>query len=343
MSRSALAPIIGVSPAVTRALQLVERFAPTTLPILLVGPTGTGKDLFAQHIHRASRRPGQLVDINCGALPQEIAESLLFGHRRGAFTGAVDSVAGHFERADLGTLFLDEVLHLSVPAQVKLLRALETGEIQPLGGGTKRTVNVRVISAAQDDLANCMNHGAFRADLFQRLAGILIELPALTERPEDISLLAHYFAAQHGKQLHAGATHAVEDYTWPGNVRELRLTIERAVCLVPNRTISTGAVRDAIELGMLRVGNGERRVAERRLRGRDRRNCRLSPSSVEELRLICEACDWDASRAAGKLGIARSTLYNRLRFAGISLRSIRNNSVVNARDPKGSKVTAFVI
>src|SRR2546428_3426632 len=129
----ALAPIVGVSPAIRRAVELVERFAPTPLPILLVGATGTGKELLARHIHQASRRRGDLIDVNCGALPQELAESLLFGHRRGAFTGAIESVTGHLERADGGTLFLDEVLHLSQSAQVKFLRALETGEVQPLG------------------------------------------------------------------------------------------------------------------------------------------------------------------------------------------------------------------
>src|SRR4051794_18302596 len=122
-------PIVGVSRAMKRALELVERFGSTTLPIMLVGATGTGKELFARQIHRVSRRSGALVDVNCGALPQEIAESLLFGHRKGAFTGAVDTVTGHVERAHRGTLFLDEVLHLNVQAQVKLLRVVETGEV----------------------------------------------------------------------------------------------------------------------------------------------------------------------------------------------------------------------
>ena len=148
MSGQALAPIIGVSPAIKRATKLMERFAPTALPILLIGATGTGKELFARHIHQASKRPGELIDINCGALPQEIADSLLFGHRRGAFTGAVDSVVGHLQRADEGTLFLDEVLQLSSLSQVKLLRALETGEVQPVGAGNKRRVDFRIIAAA---------------------------------------------------------------------------------------------------------------------------------------------------------------------------------------------------
>lgn len=142
-------PIIGVSPATKAAMALAERFAPTSLPIFLVGATGTGKELFARHIHHCSGRRGQLVDVNCGALPQEIAESLLFGHRRGAFTGAIETVTGHLERAHSGTLFLDEVLHLSLSAQVKLLRALETGEVQPLGSARKNRVDFRIVSAAQ--------------------------------------------------------------------------------------------------------------------------------------------------------------------------------------------------
>src|SRR6266508_4618504 len=128
MSAHTLAPIVGVSLAIKSATALIDRFAPTGLSILLVGATGTGKELFARHIHQRSRRRGELVDVNCGALPHDIAESLLFGHRRGAFTGAVESVTGHLERAHGGTLFLDEVLHLSLSAQVKLLRALELGE-----------------------------------------------------------------------------------------------------------------------------------------------------------------------------------------------------------------------
>jgi DNA-binding NtrC family response regulator len=321
----ALAPIIGVSPAIKRAIKLIERFAPTALPIMLVGATGTGKELFARHIHNESRRRGELIDVNCGALPHEIAESLLFGHRRGAFTGAVESVIGHVERAHSGTLFLDEVLHLSVSAQVKLLRVLETGEVQPLGAGRKQSVDFRVVSAAQEDTPQRLDSGTFRHDLFQRLAGIVIDLPLLVDRPEDIVPLAEHFAAGRGQHLERGTTEVLESHPWPGNVRELRLAIERAGCLVDNGTLPPAAVRDAIALGMPRGPRSDRRANERRGKGADRRRRLDARRSWDDLMAQCAADGWDASRVAESLGIARSTLYDRLRAAGISLRALRKS------------------
>ncbi len=326
MSAEAPAPIIGRSPAIKRAKALIERFAPTALPVLLIGATGTGKELFARHIHHASRRRGELVDVNCGALPHDIAESLLFGHRRGAFTGAVETVVGHLERADSGTLFLDEVLHLSVSAQVKLLRALETGEVQPLGAGRKERVDFRVVSAAQEDTPERLEGGAFRRDLFQRLAGILIDLPLLVDRPEDIVPLAEHFAAVRGQRLEPGTMEVLEKHSWPGNVRELRLAIERAGCLVEDGTLPPGALRDAIALGIPRGQRNDRRGNERRGRGSDRRR-RLNPHrSWDDLMARCEAKGWDAGRIAESYGIARSTLYEQLREAGISLRLLRRSA-----------------
>src|SRR6266699_1779197 len=158
--------IVGVSAAIRRALVLAERYARTRLPILLVGPTGTGKELFAQHIHERSGRPGPLVDVNCCALPRDMVESLLFGHRRGAFTGAMESSVGHVERSDGGTLFLDELASLGLDAQGKLLRVLETGDVQPLGAVNKKRVNLRVVSTAHDDLPDVLASGHFRRDLF---------------------------------------------------------------------------------------------------------------------------------------------------------------------------------
>jgi len=331
-----LAPIIGVSPAIKRATELVERFAPTRLAILLVGATGTGKELFARHIHHASRRSGELIDVNCGALPPDIAESLLFGHRRGAFTGAIESVRGHLERADGGTLFLDEVLHLSVSAQVKLLRALETGEVQPLGDGRKHRVDFRVVSAAQEDAPQRLDGGAFRRDLFQRLAGIVIDLPLLVDRPEDIVPLAEHFAAGTGQRLEPGTTDVLQSHSWPGNVRELQLAIERAGCLVEDGTLPPSAVRDAIALGIPRGQRGERRANERRGSGSDRRR-RVNPRrSWDDLMARCEAKGWDAGRIAESYGIARSTLYGQLREAGISLRVFRKS--VNSEFHRNSTV-----
>ena len=329
-----LPPIVCVSRAMKRANELVERFGPTTLPIMLVGATGTGKELFARHIHRLSRRNGPLVDVNCGALPQEIAESLLFGHRRGAFTGAVESVVGHLERADGGTLFLDEVLHLSLSAQVKLLRALETGEIQPLGAGHKRRSGFRVVSAAQEDTTERLDRELFRRDLFQRLAGIVIDLPLLVDRPEDILPLAEHFAAAQGRRLEDGSAKVLEEHAWPGNVRELRLAIERAGCLVEDGTLSLSAVRDAIALGMP-CTTGDRRLSERCIHATDRRK-RVKPRrSWDDLVAECEANGWDVVRLAEHYGISRSTMYDRLKVAGISLRELRKSGKLEFRRNSG--------
>jgi len=246
--------IVGRSPCIRRALVLAERYARTRLPILVVGATGTGKELLAEYIHQRSGRPGPLVDVNCCALPRDMVESLLFGHRRGAFTGAVESTIGYVERSDGGTLFLDELAGLELSAQGKLLRVLETGYVEPLGAGANRRVDLRVVSAAQDTMARALAAERFRQDLFQRLAGVLIELLPLAARPEDVMPLAEHFAAAQGRRLEAGVQEELLSYGWPGNVRELRMALERAGELVGNGTLSRSAVAEAIELGQLFQG-----------------------------------------------------------------------------------------
>jgi len=291
----------------------MERFAPTSLPILLVGATGTGKELFARHIHERSKRIGELVDLNCGALPQEMVESLLFGHRRGAFTGAVESVTGHIERSHRGTLFLDEVLDLSPSAQVKLLRVLDTAEVQPLGETRKHFVDLRVIAAAQDNAATLVNSGHFRRDLYQRLAGIVIEIPTLEKRRSDVLLLANYFALEQHQRLEAGTEPILREYPWPGNVRELRLVIQRAGCLVENGTLPASAIAEAIKLGSPA--------------------CVLTPDGHELLHLL-KSLEWNVRAAATSLGISRSTFYDRLHDAGISLRTLKPSKNGNLADKR---------
>ncbi|HVH66654.1 MAG TPA: sigma 54-interacting transcriptional regulator [Gemmatimonadales bacterium] len=295
--------IVGVSPAIRRAEVLAERYARTRLPILLVGATGTGKELFAQHIHERSGRPGPLVDVNCCALPRDMVESLLFGHRRGAFTGAVESSVGHFERSDGGTLFLDELASLAPDAQGKLLRALDTGEIQPLGGGAKRRVDLRVVGAAQDDISTALDNGRLRRDLFQRVAGVVIELPPLVARLEDVLPLARHFAELDGRRLGTGVERVLLNYSWPGNVRELRLTIERAGQLVDNGIVPSSALAEALALGTTAT--------------------LAAPEALDEratLAGICESHEWKGGEIARALGISRTTLHRRLRDAGLSLR-----------------------
>lgn len=300
--------IVGQSVSIRRALVLAERYARTRLPILLVGPTGTGKELLAQHIHERSGRPGRLVDLNCCALPCDMIESLLFGHRRGAFTGAVESTVGFVERSDGGTLFLDELASLHAEAQGKLLRVLESGEIQRLGAISKQCIDLRVVSAAQNDIGMAVESGTFRRDLFQRVAGVVIELLSLTERPEDIVPLAGYFARLRERRLEPGVERVLLGHTWPGNVRELKMVIERAGELVDNGTLSPAAVREAIALGLA----PHRDVSPTTMSGR----------RAEWLQ-ICESYLWDEHRITAGLGISRSTLYRWLRTVGISLRAQR--------------------
>jgi transcriptional regulator with PAS, ATPase and Fis domain len=299
--------LVGESPAMRRALALVERFAPTSSAVLLVGATGTGKDLLARHIHALSGRGGRFVPVNCGALPREMAESLLFGHRRGAFSGAVESRRGYVELARDGTLFLDELLCLAPEGQAKLLRALDSGEIQPLGEEHAHIVDVRVVAAVQERLPVALTSGVVRADLFHRLAGVVILLPPLVDRTEDIVPLARHFAALQGQALDLAAERLLLSYQWPGNVRELRYVIERAGRLVANGTLPSAAVAEAIHLG----------APEAPL---DRSE---STSEHAQLVSVCQANDGHATRVARALGIHRATLFRRLKRAGISLRRLR--------------------
>lgn len=302
--------IVGVSLAIQRALAVAERYARTRLPVLLVGTTGTGKELFAQHIHRLSGRPGPLVDVNCCALPRDMVESLLFGHKRGAFTGAVESAVGHVQRADGGTLFLDELTSLPPEAQGKLLRTLETGEVQSLGAAEKRQVDFRAISAVDDDIGAALENGRFRHDLFQRVAGVVIELPPLAARPEDVVPLAQHFARLDGRSLEVSTERVLLNYSWPGNVRELRLAIERAGALVENGTLPPDAVAEAIELGAVRKRGA------------------AVPDERTALVQFCRSHGWHGSRISHALGIGRTTLYARLQRVGLSLRRAKRDDLV---------------
>jgi two-component system response regulator HydG len=317
---SELAPIIGDSPAMRRAVELGRRFAPSRVPILLVGPTGSGKELLAQHIHVWGRRPGPLIDINCGALPKELIESELFGRCRGAFSGAVDSRAGLIEAAEAGTVFLDEICSMPLEAQIKFLRVLDTMCVRRVGETISRRVDFRLIAATQDRLGDRVSAGTFRLDLLQRIAGVVIELPALTERREDIVPLARAFAATCGKLLPPSATDMLLQYTWPGNARELRHVMERASWLAIDREIPLETLQDALSIGPV-SGTPP-----------------LQSAAVEEraaLLAVCETSAWHAGRIAKHLGIGRTTLYRRLLDHGISLRQRKRMLCLRAdRNPK---------
>jgi formate hydrogenlyase transcriptional activator len=237
--------IIGESPALKRALAQVELASPAGTTVLLLGETGTGKELFARAIHNLSPRHDRtFVKVNCAAIPSGLLESELFGHERGAFTGAINQKIGRFELADRGTLFLDEVGDLPLELQPKLLRVLQEQEFERLGGNRTQRVDVRVVAATHQDLAKLVSERAFRSDLFYRLNVFPIQIPALRERAEDLPLLVRYFVQRFSRQLNkdveyipADAMDALTQYSWPGNVRELENLIERAVLLSPGKEL----------------------------------------------------------------------------------------------------------
>ncbi len=246
----ARAGIIGRALALEELLESVLLVAPTEVPILINGESGTGKDVIARTIHEAShRRERPFEAINCGSLAEGVLESELFGHEKGAFTGAVSRRAGLFERADTGTVFLDEVGEMSPNMQVRLLRVLESGEVLRVGGVGGLRVNVRVIAATNRNLGEAVRSGAFRQDLFYRLKGITLTIPPLRERAEDIPLLTHYFIRLANRSnrksvrgIEADALHRLESHPWPGNIRELKNLVETLVVLAPGPRITRDLV-----------------------------------------------------------------------------------------------------
>jgi formate hydrogenlyase transcriptional activator len=229
--------IIGNSPALEFALAEVERVAPTDSTVLILGETGTGKELIARAIHNISARCGHpFIKLNCSAIPFDLLESELFGHEKGAFTGAVAQKIGRFEMADTGTLFLDEIGDLPLALQPKLLRVLQEQEFERLGSGRTHRINVRLVAATHRDLAEMVSRNEFRSDLYYRLNVFPVELPPLRERREDIPQLATHFVEVFARRMSKQIDHIPEDvldafvsYSWPGNVRELQNLIERAV------------------------------------------------------------------------------------------------------------------
>jgi len=237
--------IIGESPALKRALAQVQLAAPASTTVLLFGETGTGKELFARAIHNLSpRRDRTFVKINCAAIPAGLLESELFGHERGAFTGAIKQKIGRFELADRGSLFLDEVGDIPLELQPKLLRVLQEQEFERLGSTRTQRVDVRVVAATNVDLSRLVTERTFRSDLYYRLNVFPIQIPSLRERAEDIPLLVRYFVQRFSRSLNkpleyipADAMEALVHYPWPGNIRELENLIERAVLLSPGKEL----------------------------------------------------------------------------------------------------------
>ena len=359
-ARSRSRDVITRSPAMKPVLRSAEKAAASAIPVLIEGESGTGKELIARAIHGAgARRAKPFVAVNCGALPENLVESILFGHEKGSFTGATEKHTGKFVEADGGTLFLDEVGELPLPAQVKLLRALQEGEVEPVGGRKSVKVDVRIISATHRDLIADVKAGRFREDLFYRLHVYPISVPPLRQRSEDIPELARYFlariAAEEGKRVHSLSAQAVSllsAFRWPGNVRQLENAVFRAVVLTEGEEIGVnefpqvaaqlGAEPEAqplIEPSPAIVSSWPDVKAPaftnpaHSLRLTDARGDvrPLDELEREVIRFAIAHYREQMSEVARRLGIGRSTLYRKLEGLGLDETGI--DTKVNERAP----------
>lgn len=330
--------IVGTSPAMEAVFDIVRQAAPSQATVLIQGPSGTGKELVAHAIHQLSARAkGPFVPVHCAALSRELLESELFGHERGAFTGAIERRKGRFEQANGGTLFLDEIGEIDESVQVKLLRVLEERAFERVGGTETLHVDIRIVAATNRDLRKRVAEGKFREDLFYRLDVVDIQMPALRDRPDDIPLLvAHFlreFNEKNGKAFDSVAPEAVEAlqrYDWPGNVRELRNTVERMVVLgrgtrlvladVPRniREPQGAGVPESRDPGMPAFRNPA--MPESRHSGiPESRDPEGTLADVEKQKILSmlEACAGNRSLTAERLGISRRTLHRKLAAWGL--------------------------
>jgi two-component system nitrogen regulation response regulator NtrX len=312
--------MVGESYAMRQLREQVAMAAPTNGRVLIYGENGTGKELVARTIHALSRRRiGPFVEVNCAAIPEELIESELFGHVRGAFTGAVADRRGKFEGADGGTIFLDEIGDMSLKTQAKVLRVLQEQTMEPVGGTTRIKVDARVLAATNKDLQAEIRAGRFRDDLYFRLNVIPIFVPPLRERQEDIPRLADHFMAEFAREygrrvkgFEPGAVSAIQQYGWPGNVRELRNVIERLMIMVPGDVISPSDL-SFLDSAAMAPAEPVEAIAER-LTLHDARE-RFERAFI--LRALAEQ-QGNMSRTAEVLGVERSNLYRKMRAFGIA-------------------------
>src|SRR5580700_486669 len=315
--------MIGRTAKMRHAFEMAERVAPTDSTVLILGESGTGKDLLAQEIHaRSPRALKPYVAVNCAALPETLIESELFGYERGAFTGAMQQKKGKFELASSGTLFLDEIGDMNPVTQAKVLRALESRTIERLGGTQSIPVDVRVISATHRNLAAEIRNGKFREDLYYRLRVVTVELPPLREHKSDIPVLAEAFLQMHGSRLGRTARlarealTAIERYDWPGNVRELKNALERSLVLCRGQEIGVEDLPQEVLSGEAAPhrnsdGANENGLSEKDFRGAKRK--------FEVAYLTKQLADhrWNVSRTAATIGLHRQSLQEKLRELGI--------------------------
>jgi DNA-binding NtrC family response regulator len=330
--------LIGSGPAMENVYRLTRQVARSNASVLLLGETGTGKELIAKAIHRLSPRgSGPFIRVNCGALAENLLESELFGHVRGAFTGAIDNRTGRFEAAHTGTVFLDEINSTTPKLQVKLLRVLQEHEFERVGDTQTIRVDTRVIAASNRDLLEETDAGRFREDLYYRLNVITIYLPPLRERREDIPELVAFFLKVYNEQnfchvpyVQPAAMQAMQDYSWPGNVRELQNYIERAVVLAPGDELTRDLLPEAV------LGGKRRRIGRSRgdvetlagdlvqqgieTAGPTAENLYAAVVNRVERELIVQvmaACEGVQIKAAERLGINRNTLHKKLKEYGL--------------------------
>jgi DNA-binding NtrC family response regulator len=310
--RDGMPEVIGDSAALRDALSVVARVAPTDSPVLIAGESGTGKELIARSIHLASRRTAKpFLSINCGALPDTLLETELFGHRRGAFTGAMASRVGLFEAADGGTLFLDEIGEMSPAMQVRLLRTLDSGEVRRVGEQRAFHVDVRIVAATNKNLTTEVAEGRFRTDLFYRVSTVVLQVPALRKRRSDIPLLVEHFIARTARpgsalRVSDAAMERLTRYEWPGNIRELRNLIERLQILhegdeirvddLPPEFASREGPVEVLETPLVSLQEVERRHVER----------------------VLGVCRWNKAQAARVLSIDIKTLNKKIKDFGLA-------------------------
>jgi DNA-binding NtrC family response regulator len=299
--------LLGESPAIARVRAIVRQVAPSSLAVLIEGPTGSGKELVARAVHVTSARRGRIVPFNVCAIAEGMFEDALFGHVRGAFTGAVADAPGFLLEADCGTIFFDEISGLPLGSQAKLLRAIETKEFRPVGGRVDRRSEFRVVSATNESLCVAAADRRFREDLLFRLRGVLIEIPALGDRREDIPILARHFLSEtqssvgHAVALAEDAIELLCARDWPGNVRELRQVLESAAALSTKELITRA---ELVRCGALRHASPATWLMKR------------DSFATRRLLQLLEDVEWNIDVAAARLGVHRATVYRRLARIG---------------------------
>jgi two-component system, NtrC family, nitrogen regulation response regulator NtrX len=324
--------IVWASPAMKEVMAQVEQVAPSETRVCIRGETGTGKELVARTLHeKSSRRGGPFISLNCAAVPSELMETELFGHEKGSFTGAASRHTGKFEQAHHGTLFLDEIGDMPLTMQAKLLRVLEEGEIERVGGDKPFTVDVRVVVATHRNLEEQVRQGTFREDLYHRVFVFPIVLPPLRERREDIPVLAEHFIKQFDEQNHwkhktlsAEAAGELERYAWPGNVRELRNAVERVLLFETKDEIQAATIQRALPQSAVSANAGAAAQMTGALAS-GMLSQRVEAFERETLLAVLKQNHHHMTNTAKALGLERSHLYKKCQQLGIDLRAIRHS------------------